>query len=283
MSNYSLTGSNDDVITFDNSVFVLNPLLTGLGIPPTSVRIDESARAGGVHRNTKRDVRNIDLPITVLGSTKLAVEQNLRRLARLTQDDRGPTRLTALRAAGNLVMEVHYTGGAELQYGESAGGQTFAKVLLSFQAPQPFWESAVRQSFTVSAGQTGRGLLPKLTKLLVSSATTLGIVAVSNTGDVPVFPVYTIRGPIANFSVRSRRLSFGFNAPVVTGDTITVDSERGTVIAQNGANRYDLLLPSPKFFSLPVGDSTLEIQGENTTLNTFVGVAYNQRFEVVHG
>jgi hypothetical protein len=283
VTNYSLTGANGDVIVFDNSVFVLNPLLTGLGIPPTEVRIDESARAGGIHRNTKRGVRNIDLPVTVLGSSPTVVEQNLRRLARLTQDDRGPTRLTAIRPAGNLVMELHYTGGAELQYGKDDAGKTWAKTLLSFQAPQPFWQSAIQQSFTITAGQTGRGLLPKLTKLRVSSATTLGIVAVNNTGDVPVFPVYTVRGPIDNFFVRGGRLSFGFNAAVNDGETITVNTEKGTVVADNGANRYSLLLPFPKFFPLGTGESTLEIQGDNTSLSTFVGVSYNQRFEVVHG
>ena len=283
MSNYSLTGANGDVITFDNSNYVLNPSLVGFGIPPTSVRIDDSARFGGVYRYSRKGVRNIDMPVTVVGVDAVDVENKLRRLSRLVQDDAGPTTLTAVRTAGDLTMELHYTGGAELEYGDEAGGDQWATLLLSFQAPQPYWQSATSQTFSITSGDTGRGLLPQLTKLKVSSSETLGQVNVNNTGDVPVYPVWTVRGPIDNFEARSNSLSFGFSVAIDANTTITIDTEAGTVTDATGANRYDLLLPAPKFFPFLPGNSVIEILGDSTTANTLIIAQYNQRYEVVHG
>lgn len=280
---YSLTGANGDVITFDNTTYVLNPSLIGLGIPPTSVRIDESSRDGGVWRNTRRSVRNIDLPVTVLGSSATDVETKLRRLSRLTQDTLGPTVLTAIRDSGNLTMELHYTGGAELEYGGDSAGATWAKLVLSFQAPQPFWESATEESFSITSGQTGRGLLPQLSKLRVSSSKSLGIISVDNTSDVPVYPVYEVAGPISDLVVSNGTESWGFDVTIAEGDVVEVDTEAGTVTGVDGVNLYSYLAPAPKLFSFPPGETTITVEGTGTNLNTRVTCRYALRYEVVHG
>jgi hypothetical protein len=283
VSGFTLTGANGDVITFDYSTFVLEPNLIGLGVPPTDVRIDQSSRAGGIWRNTRRAVRNIDLPVTVLGASATAVETNLRRLAKLTQDTLGPTTLTALRDDGNLTMELHYTGGAELAYGGETGGPTFARVLLSFQAPNPYWISADTESFSVTTGNTGRGLLPQLTKLRVSSSEAIGVINVNNTSDVAVFPVFEITGPVTDLAITLNGQGFGFNVPIAEGDFVQVDHEDATVTGVGNVNRYSILNPSPKFFSFPPGTSSVLVTGTGANLNTEILCEYNLRFEVVHG
>lgn len=283
MSGFTLTGANGDVITFDYSTFVLEPNFIGLGVPPTDVRIDQSSRAGGIWRNTRRAVRNIDLPVTVLGASATAVETNLRRLAKLTQDTLGPTTLTALRDDGNLTMELHYTGGAELAYGGETGGPTFARVLLSFQAPNPYWISADTESFSVTTGNTGRGLLPQLTKLRVSSSEAIGVINVNNTSDVAVFPVFEITGPVTDLAITLNGEGFGFNTTINEGDIVEVDHANATVTGTGGVNRYAILNPSPKFFSFPPGTSSVLVTGTGANLNTEILCEYNLRFEVVHG
>lgn len=280
---YTLTGSNGSVIVFDNADYVLTPGLMGFGIPPTSVRVDESARPGGIWRASRRGVRQVDLPVTVLGVDAVDVETKLRTLAKAVQDTQGPSVLTAVRDSGNLFLELHYVGGAELTFGGEEAGQTWAKLVLSFVAPQPYWESAETQTFTITSGNTGRGLLPQLTKLKVSSSLSLGVINVNNTGDVPVYPTYTIQGPLDDFTVSNGTLSFGFNTALTADDIITVDTEAGTVTDNTGANRYDLLSPSPKLFPFEVGNSTITIDGTGTTANTRIITSYARRFEVVHG
>jgi len=283
VSGYKLTGANGDEITFDNSTYILNPSLLGLGIPPTSVRIDESTRAGGVWRNTRRVVRNIDLPVTVLGANAVAVETNLRRLSRLTQDTLGPTILTVFRDAGDLTMKLHYVGGAELKYGGTNGGDQWARLVLSFQAPQPFWESSAQESFSVTTGNTGRGLLPQLAKLRISSSQSLGTIDVDNTSDVSVFPIFEIAGPVTNLVVSNGTDEWGFNLTIDEGNLVEVDTESGTVTGPGGENLYAILNAAPKLFSFPPGATTITIEGTDTNPNTRITCRYSLRYEVVHG
>jgi phage-related protein len=279
----SLRGANGDTIALaETGNFVLSSGVYGFGIPTTEVRIDASAGDGGVFRNSKRGVREIDLPIVILGSDRAQVQNRLRRLARLLQDRSGPTRLIATFSDGtSLFLETHYVGGAETIYGEDAG-RTWARWVVQMQAPQPYWQSANQQSFTITTGQTGRGLLPQLTKLKVSSSESLGLVTVTSAADVDVFPVWTIKGPISDLRIRSGSLGFTFAEPVLEGETITINTERGTVTDQAGANRYAILGPAPKLFPFPPGTTNIEVLGTETSVDTFISCNYALRFEVVH-
>lgn len=282
--NFSLTGGNGDKITFDNENFVLNTGLAGISaIPATQVRIDASAGDGGVWRNSKRGVRDLDLPITILGTDRADVESKLRRLAKLTQDALGETVLTAEYSDGSkLAIGLHYVGGAEAGSWGSDVGLTYCKWVMSFQAPTPFWESTTVQSFSVTSGNTGRGLLPQLSKLRVSSSQALGVVTVNNTGDVAAYPVWTVRGPVAGLTISNGSQSFGFNAPVLTGQTITIDTETGLVTDDSGANRYGLLNAAPKLFALQPGTTSISVLGTDADSVTRITCSYALRFEVVH-
>jgi hypothetical protein len=280
--NYSLLGANGDTIVFDNESFVLNPGMAGFGISPTSVRIDPSAGDGGVWRHTKRAVRNIDLPITVLGSDRNEVQEKLRRLARLTQDATGPTRLIASYSDGKqLFIEVHYTGGAESEWGQSEGME-WCQWMLSFKAPSPYWESTSTESFVVRTGNLGRGLLPELSKLKVTSSNSLGTVTVVSSADVPVFPLWTVTGPITDFTAISNGLSFSISGTIAAGISIFINTETGTVLDDSGANQYALLAPAPKLFPIQPGTTTIEVTGLDSTSETRIVCQYALAYEVIH-
>lgn len=280
--NYALVGANGDEIVFDYQNYVLNTDFTGFNIPPALVRIENSAGDGGVFRHAKRGVRTVDLPITVLGTDRGDVQTKLRRLGKLTQNVTGPLTLEARYTDGQtLRLLTYYTGGAEGQWGSSAG-MVWARWTLSLQAPQPYWESAALEQFTVTRGSTGRGLLPQFSKLRISSSQAIGTVLIDNTGDVPMFPTYRIIGPITGLSISSNGFSFGFTDPIPAGETIFVNTETGEVTDGDGNNVYALLEPAPKLFRIPVGESAILINGTDVTEDTRVDVYFRKRFEVVH-
>lgn len=279
--NYSLIGSNGDVITFDYLNYVLNPNFIGFGIPPAEVRIEASAGDGGVYRHSKKGVRDIDLAVTILGTDRADVQTKLRRLSRLLQDSTGATQIVANYSDGtSLNLRGHYVGGAESQWGANAG-QVWNRWVLSFQCPNPYWQTSVSEAFTIGAGGTGRGLLPQLSKLKVSSSSTLGVVTVNNAGDVPAYPIWTITGPVVNLEITNGTQSFGF-ASVFSGEVITVNTETATVTDNNGDNAYSRLEPAPKLFSLPPGSTGINVNGIETDLNFNVQLSYSPRYEVVH-
>lgn len=280
--NFALIGANGDTILFDQREYVLNPDFIGFHIPPSEVRIENSAGDGGVFRHAKRGVRNVDLPVTVIGSSRADVQTKLRRLAKLTQHTDGPLTIQARYTDGRrLTLEAYYVGGAEGQWGAEAG-QIWNRWVLQLRAPRPYWRSTTVQQFTVGQAVTGRGLLPELTKLKVSSSQALGTIQVNNQGDVPSFPSYRIIGPIENLSISNGVGGFSFAEPILVGETITVNAETAEVTDQTGANRYAMLAPAPKLFRIPVGSSSITIQGTGASEATRIDAFFAQQFEVVH-
>ena len=280
--NYSLVGANGDEITFDYSEFILNQNFVGFGIPPAQVRIENSAGDGGVFRHSKRGVRDVDLPITVLGTDRNDVQTKLRRLSRLLQDTSGPTKIKATYSSGEtLTLDAHYVGGAESQWGTDAG-LVWNKWVLSFQCPNPYWESDALEEFRVTTGNTGRGLLPQLSKLKVTSSQVYGVITVDNSGDVPAYPVWFIRGPISDVVISNGTQSFSFTETVNDGETITVNTATGEVTDDLGTNRYSILGPAPKLFRIDPGVSSISVNGVAATQAAEVRLDYSPLFEVVH-
>lgn len=278
----SLTGANGDTITFDRENYILVEGVRGFGIPYAEVRIDPTSGDGGVWRSSRRGVREIDLPITVLGLDRSEVQTKLRRLSQLLQDRVGPTRLTAtFPDATSLFLDVHYAGGAETQYGSDARGH-FVKWVITLQAPQPFWQTTNELSFTITTGTTGRSLLPQLTKLRVTSSQTLGYITIVNEGDVTVQPRWVITGPVENLVVSNGTQSFSFPGQIFTGEVFTIDTATGEVTDQLGNNVYAELGTAPKFFGIPPGTSSAQITGLNATLDTEIHCFYSPRYEVIH-
>lgn len=280
--NYSLVGANGDEITFDYSEFILNQNFVGFGIPPAQVRIENSAGDGGVFRHSKRGVRDVDLPITVLGTDRNDVQTKLRRLSRLLQDTSGPTKIKATYSSGeSLTLDAHYVGGAESQWGTDAG-LVWNKWVLSFQCPNPYWESDALEEFRVTTGNTGRGLLPQLSKLKVTSSQVYGVITVDNSGDVPAYPVWFVRGPISDVVISNGTQSFSFTESIEDGETITVNTATGEVTDDLGTNRYSILGPAPKLFRIDPGVSSISVNGVAATQAAEVRLDYSPLFEVVH-
>jgi hypothetical protein len=279
---YSLEGSNGDTVTFGDSEYVLKIGINGFGIPPTSVRIEESAGDGGVWRHTKRQPRDLALPITVFGTDRYDVQTKLRRLGRILQDGQGAPRFRATYDdASSVFLDLHYTGGGETLYDNNSSGLTWASWGITLRAPNPFWKSGLEETFTIGSGNIGRGLLPQFTKLKLSSSTTIGVVTVVNAGDVATYPVWEIVGPVSSLEISRAGFAFGFSS-LAPGEIIIVNTETGTVTNVDGQNLYARLNPAPKLFSLPPGTTGVTVSGTDTTEEFNATLTYSPRYEVIH-
>ena len=154
--------------------------------------------------------------------------------------------------------------------------------VLSFQCPNPYWESGTEETFVIDTGSTGRGLLPELTKLKLRSATTFGVIEVDNQGDVPAYPIWTITGPLEDIVISDGTNSFAFEDNVLIGETITINTRTSEVTDQTGANRYAMLAAAPKLFRVPPGATTITISAVAGNLDSEVTLTYSPQFEVVH-
>lgn len=267
--NLSLTGANGDTIQFDNTTYTVLTGTKGFGIPSTVLRISDSALDGGVFRQSKRGVREIDLNVQTYGVDRATTEAALRRLANILQNTSGPATLTATYADNSTwAIQVYYAGGGETIFGQAAGW-TFADWPLILQCPQPYWVSGTAQTFTVSQANTGRGMLPKLANLKLTSTSAIGTVTVNNTlGDVPSYPVWKAYGPMDSLTINNGSVGFVYNSPITAGDVVTIDTYAGTVTNAAGTNVYSNLSAAPKFFTIPPGTSSANVLGANVTSAT---------------
>lgn len=281
----SLVGANGDEIVFtDAGDYVLTTGLSGMGIPSTSVRIDDSASDGGVWRFSKRGIREMDLPVVVFGTNRVSVESNLRRLSNLLQDKSGGTVLRASYSTGEVweLTQGHYVAGAETTKGEDAN-VAWSRWVLSMQFANPFWIRQQAESFSVGVPGTGRSLIPDLAELRVTGSQAIGEIDIENLGDVEAYPVWIFQGPADSVSVTSQTgLSFEYAAPIATGSTITVDTAAGTVVDEDGVNQYANLGVAPKLFTLPAGNTAVTVEAVGADANTLISLYYQPRKEVVH-
>lgn len=279
----TLTGANGDTITFDNINYILTDGLKGFGIPATTLRIQPSALDGGIFRHTKRGIREVDLPIVTIGTSREDTEAKLRRLGNALNNYNGSARLTATYADGSaFYLDVYYAGGGETVFGQQSGS-TYATWVVALQAPTPFWVSTIAQTFTVTQSGTGRGLLPKLANLKLTSTSAIGTVTVNNSiGDVPSYPIWKAYGPMDSLTVNNGSVGFVYNTPITAGDVVTIDTYAGTVTNLAGTNVYSNLSSAPKFFTIPPGTSSVNVYGANVTSATQISLTYYPRREVLH-
>lgn len=279
----SLVGSNGDEIVFDNDGdFLLTEGLSGIGIPDTQVTFADSASDGGVWRFTKRGIREIDMPLMILGASKSALESNLRRLSNLMQDRRGATKLRASYSNGEIweLQDGHYVAGGQTTL-DSNGNWTRWVVTLRFA--NPFWIRQRSESFSLGTGGAQRSLIPTLAEMEVTGSQVIGDITVENVGDCDAYPVWKVRGPVDSVTVTSQDgLSFSYDAIIPLGSEVTIDTANGTVVDQNGVNRYSNLGSSPKMFTLPAGTSEVSIEAVGSDQDTLVSLYYQPRKEVVH-
>lgn len=296
MANYvvSLTGPNGDTITFDDSVYILERGLAGFGRPPMRLRTDLSASDGGVFRFQRRDMREIDMPITVSGVDRADVEANLRRLQRVLDNSSGTgTTLKVSNPEGGTWSIVGYfVSGANTVFGEDAT-QAFARWVIVLRCPNPFWTSSQVVNYSVSVASTsGRGLFNpnSLVNMKVTSSQVFGSITVDNPlGDVPSYPTWKLVGPFSSAAITLNGVGFTYTpaSPVTAGNFVIVNTEAATIVDQSAANAYSGLTTAPKFFQIPSGSSTISVLltgsgGGTPTSATTALLSFSPRKEVIH-
>jgi phage-related protein len=249
---FKLIGANTDEIilsTEDTTDYLLGQDVSGLALPPINVNISEGAGDGGRFQSSRRLPREIDLPIWVFGTDRVDVEDKLRTLAKLISDRNGsPTKIQAIfedtisETIETFTVEGYYTGGFDINYGSNTG-KDYAYVALTFKCPQPYWVNETETSLLVLGSELPEAL------------------AINNTGDIETFPTFVIEGPTTTITFSNTNGTLSYTAAIAGGSTITINTENATVVNQLGQNRYQNLGSLPKMFTLPEGNSTLNITG----------------------
>jgi phage-related protein len=265
MSNITvtLTGANGDSIVLGNDAteydYVINKSVSGLALPPVSIRLDEGVSDGGYYISSRRLPRDIDMPITIIGEDRDDVEDKFRRFAKLLSDRAGATRITVTYAdESEWYIDGYYMSGGNVTYGSNATSE-FASLGISFRCPNPYWTSDTTTSATY---------------------TTLGNKTITNTGDIDSYPVWTITGPSTNITFTSPSgETWTYLSSIGSGVVRIIDTFEKTVVDGAGVNKYSELGATPNLFAIPAGTPIINIAGG--TLTGSIQVQFKPRKEIV--
>ncbi|MEU6056988.1 phage tail family protein [Streptomyces sp. NPDC047097] len=229
---------------------------TGFGLPPVAVQWLEGAGDGAAYRRRRVLPRDIDLPLEIWARSRADLQARLSRMAimlagRCTlvlQDDDGTRWQT----------DVYRTGGGDFAYGVETTGEREFETIVTFRAPDPYWTSSTVETRQITGAAT-KPFLTGLSKLTVAASQAIGEIQLNNSGDAEAYPVWKVHGPGHTFTAVSpsgERLRW--TGRLDSGQVLTVDTKRGTVTDQAGANRYNLLAPAPRLWTVEPGLSTAE-------------------------
>lgn len=265
----------------------------GFGIAPTKLVLREGAGEGSRHRRTKRLARTIDFPIAIFGADRTEVETRFRQFARLIQDEETAPRLVATYPTGDrLYTSIHFSGGADPVYGsDDTRGRDFVKLQMTFIAPSPYWteEDSTSYPFNFEVDLSADNWVEDMTDMPLISSQTSGSVLIENSGDVPAYPVWTLRGPMDSFTASYNGQGFSYNSVIPAGTTVVINTMDKTVLqvipvlAPPANNKYGSLGVAPKLFPISPGSTTVTIVAQNTTLDSLVSMFFNARRELVFG
>lgn len=253
--------------------------LTGLGLPSRSVQWLEGAGDGALFRGKRVLSRDIDIPLHFLAKDRQSLKALLSRFA-LVLADEVTIRLVDDDEVGSWYVKAHLVGGGDYSYGDDTRGENDFKTVVTFRSGDPYWTSSELQRATVANAGAGRGLLNgPLSKMKVAASQAIGTLALNNEGDATAFPVWQITGPgqqldVTNLSTGEK---FTWTGTLSAGQSLTIDTQTGLVTDNLGANRYDLMGPAPRLWSVPPGSTQASVQMTATTSASRIEATWRPR------
>ncbi|MER6809992.1 hypothetical protein ABT299_11995 [Spirillospora sp. NPDC000708] len=268
------------------SGYLVQPGARGLDMPTFKAYEDESP---GIHGNRRRDTkanaREIMIPIAIYADDgRPAFLERKRRLLRdlspLDGDGRGTLTLTEADGSSRSITAI-YASGAEGAEDADSAGRRWITYGLTFMCESPFW---LGPEFT----RTFRGVgddtpfFPSGVPWVVSDSQVLGTgVKITNPGDVPAFPVWTISGPIsaATFTHPAGG-SWTLTRNLSAADVAVIDCRERieTAILNGTENLWPNIDEAAVLWPLLRGTNTVDLVVAGSTSATTVKVRLQPRY-----
>ncbi|MFE7124028.1 phage tail family protein [Streptomyces sp. NPDC057617] len=245
--------------------------LTGLGLPPVAVQWLEGAGDGARYRGQRALSRTLDMPLDIVGRDRRHLGTLVSRLARAVAS---PCALVVVDDEGaRWSTSIVRTGGGDI---ELDGGYD-VETVITWRAPDPFF-TADKVSRQAVGGDVGTPFLSAMASLPLAASQAIGEIQLDNTGDADAYPVWEIYGPGRDLTLTAPNGDVLRWAGVLTStERLTVDTRAGTVTDGQGVNRYADLASAPRFWTVPPGLSTANVQLLDTTAASKIVCSWRPR------
>jgi len=159
---------------------------------------------------------------------------------------------------------------------------TAQHVVATFRSVDPYWEDIADLTpitFDTGLPPTFFPFFP----LRLASSEIVAEATVTNTGDVPAYPKWTITGPGNSIKLVNKTtgefLDFG-SVTLSNGETITVDTnpETRSVLKNGSTNLFGNLAVLSTLWTLARGDNEIELQMNGSSTTSSLQLTYRRRY-----
>lgn len=260
-----IINDNDDILILPTSDKYILQEWSGFAYPTHSIATAKAPNQDGATVIKKNfDTRTLDIQFAVTGSNRQQIFNRRKEILNILNPAVSEATLKWIQNDGttykiNVEIESVQMPGGEAQ------GQTFQIVQVSFLAPSPFWKAD---------NET-------IVSLVLDTNTD-----VVNDGDIKVYPVYEIFGPVTNPTIYNHRFSteITINGELKAGESYLIFTEFGNkdlykIGTDGNRNRIMNLLDLNSVLSpLKTGINAINFTGNNTTVDTGAEIRFNNKF-----
>lgn len=254
----------------------------GRFMPPVELVTDRiPGQAGAQLREVQVREREVTLPLTVFGADEAGLRTRVRKLLREFDPLRGAGILRCTSADGTMreLVCTYKTGLQGREFGDNTGAR-WQRMVLVLEAHAPYWRDTNPTDLTYRTAAQRAFLSATFLPLALTGDALLGSQRLTNDGDRDAFPIFTIRGPAARFTLANDTTgqSLTYEAALAAGEVLTIDTRpfRKTVRTAAGVNRYDQLALGSSLWALPPGPSNIRLDLTGSTVESFVTVSFRR-------
>lgn len=242
-----------DAIDLAAHPYVLSALDMG-GIPPMTTRmVNPPLRQGAVYIESVALARPLVSTIVITGTSWQDFADSRRRLAQALNPLRGEGILT--RSDGTWLYEADAVVQAGLGM-PLRGGRKFLTADVQWFVDDPGWRAVVLEEDDLSPGGEGSDFPTDFPTDFLTGPT----FTITNPGDLPVYPVFTIEGPVVGPYVENTTTGkvFRLSAELTAGQVLTIDMDARTVLRDDGTNLYPTRVAGSEMWAIEPGENVIE-------------------------
>lgn len=240
-------------------------------------------QSGAVLRAVRHKVRDFVLPLWITAATESALRTAKRDLIASMDPIRGDGRIRVSTPVGDQrEITCRVAAGLEMveRLGESSG-PTLQRAPVLFRAHDPYWYALSDEVDTFELGSSGTASWFPIFPLRLASSEVFADATIINTGDVDVWPVWTITGPGDTIVLRNFTTGALTTLPVAlaAGETATIDTrERFKLVTHSNGNNLFPLLGDSSLWPLQRGSNVIRVEMASATSASSVRLARKPRY-----
>lgn len=246
---------------------------------------DLPGRDGSLFLGARADTNEIMIPVRLRARTQEELWARRRNLVGRLSARHGLGSLEVVtQTSRRILRDAYYVDGARGDTSVDKFGVWWQKYGLIFRSGRPFPEDGdpVVETYELPSAGPFWPIWP----MQWYSERILGLVDVTNSGDVESYPTWVLHGPFdsASLSRMDTGQRFTFSRSVASGDSVTIDTRPGieTVIDSFGNNAWPDMDEFADLWSLPPGTTSVNIDVRNASAGSSVKLSYFRRYESLY-